>query len=412
MLNILFVIGICIAGVVLYLIMSQYYVTEEYRLEEISRDVNNENKSISRKIKGSYIDVFCENEKVRIICENGNWYYNKNGDKTSIKYDESIPIGNTQIRIVKRKKGGGAAIMALVATCVITVLLLYQQGIEIINNSEIKQNSETDRLLAEEDIKSDISDKDDSYIHESEDLGISDKMNDIPLNNTEVDWDQVQDNGKGMYSLSEEPSEFGFNATQNQKSIDWKEVKESGVDFALIHIGSRSYGKDRTGGEEDLNLDIKFHENMQGAIDNNIKVGTTFYSQACSEEEMEQEIEFMMEAIGNYKLEYPIGISLDREESRRASILSNEECINLIKYFCTRITEEGYVPMIMGREEWYDDFEKGEFDKYLKLVSGENPPSNDMKNCIIWQYKEDAKGVIEGIDDNTAVMLYLSGYNN
>ena len=69
----------------------------------------------------------------------------------------------------------------------------------------------------------------------------------------------------------------GIDVSKYQKNIDWKKVKESGVEFAIIRCGYRGYGS----GE--ILMDPYFEQNISGALKNGIKVVA-----ACSERKVEE----------------------------------------------------------------------------------------------------------------------------
>lgn len=435
MFEVIFFLVICILTGIFYLVIREFYISNEYRLEEVG---NANTRALSKKIKGVYIDVSCNGEEVRIFRENDNWYYKKNNKRQKIKYNEPIEIGRKEFLITKKIKKGGFLVFLPLLISLLTISFLYYQGISIINSAEENINDESDLMQVEDEInlntqevnnedeENRLEDKSETVeeiriteksehktiaIDDHEDIHtIVMKYDDLFQYDVMVDWESCQESGNMRYYLVNGQSETGLNATHYQGTIDWEKVKADGVDFSLIHIGARLYGTDRNGGSEDLRLDSKCKENMGEALANNIKVGATFYSQAINKEEMDQEIEMIIQAVEGYNLDYPIGISLNREEKNRANILSDEEYIDLIKYFCIRIFEKGYTPMILGREEWFYQFPEETFEGYLKLVASKNPPS-DIQNCIIWGYEENSMGAVDGVGKNLYVSLYLSGYD-
>ncbi len=227
----------------------------------------------------------------------------------------------------------------------------------------------------------------------------------IEENGKVIDWEwgyeENTDNTRRF--LKNSPSELGITVSQYQGDIDWEKAKADGVDFAIIRVGSRGY----VGGK--LRSDSKFKENMDGVSANDIKAGVYFFSQAINQDEMEEEINEILKAIEGYSLDYPIGIELDCLENYRTYELSTpehqKEYIDLIKYFCTRIEQKGYAPMIVGQLDWFQQFPDDTFDEFYKWVySADSAPSN-IDNCVIWTYYENSLGVIDGIDTNVSVGL-------
>ena len=61
------------------------------------------------------------------------------------------------------------------------------------------------------------------------------------------------------------------------ETIDWQQVKESGIEFVIVRLGYRAYGESGA-----LVEDAMFEQNVQGALDAGLEVGVYFFSQAVS----------------------------------------------------------------------------------------------------------------------------------
>lgn len=386
------------------IIISRYHISTKYIIYVI--EGNNRKRLTS--IRGNFIDISYDEERVRIYKADGIWYCQRGDNKNeALDYNKSFFIGSKEFALSQEEKQGGFWVSIPLIISALTVIILFYQGYRSMNyidnnkndNSVSKTTEESDYLSSSEDIVEQTASDDRS---ESLSIDVTEEA-DFQYNHV-VDWTSYRDDGKSRRSLVNCPSEMGLNATKYQGNIDWEKVKSDGIDFALIHIGSRGYETGK------LRLDEMFEKNIKGAIANGIKVGTTFYSQAITKEEIDEEVDLMIHAVKDYELEYPIGISLNRDMGCRARELSDEQYVELLKYFCIRVEQAGYTPMIMGREEWYYQFEKSTFAGYLKLVASEKAPSSDIDNCIIWGYEENSIGVVNGINDNLNVSIYLSGY--
>ncbi len=250
----------------------------------------------------------------------------------------------------------------------------------------------------------------DKNIQEGGNIGVEEQsLEENDKKSDEIDWAWEYEGSVDdmrLY-LKNTPSELGIDVSKYQETIDWERVKADGIDFAIIRIGSRGYKYGN------ISLDSKFNENMIGATANGIKTGVYFYSQAINQEEMEEEICEILKAIEGYSLDYPIGIELvcEGNDYRTYTLSTKEyqkEYIDLIKYFCTRIEQNGHIPMIYGPMEWFQQFPTGTFDEYYKWVYSSELAPNNIENCVVWQYKRDTRGIIDGI---THVSIDLSVYN-
>lgn len=427
----IFVTVIFLIGCFFYLSVSKYYTNKQYILMEVDGD----NKKI--KIRGNYIDITYGGEHVRIEKKlEDKWCYINNEGEKSLKNGETFQIGNKKFKIkTKETKGGFWALFPLIITLA-TICLLYQQGRKIINNENehnkfaeenatlqddnkggsIINNENENNNIAEEkseyptqqnenigditDNKETITD-DEVGINDKDIHSIVQKYDVIFQNNISINWNAYVIDENMRRSLSDNFSEAGISISEYQGIIDWKKVKSDDINYAIIRVGSRGY----KGGS--LRMDSKFKENVDGAIANNIKLGAYFFSQAINQKEMDEEIEMILQSLKGYAVDYPIGIGFERKDNYRTNDLSDKESIELIKYFCIRMKQNGYTPMIMGTEKWFLEFPDKTFDGYLKLVSSKKSISNKINNCIIWEYEENAEGV-NGI--NGKFELSVSGY--
>ena len=125
----------------------------------------------------------------------------------------------------------------------------------------------------------------------------------IPYYDINVNTYKLQDfkagsNGTIVYEGGD--SFVGINVNSQMGAIDWAQVKQSGVDFALIRVGWRG----KTNGN--IVLDSNFQANIEGALAAEIPVGVYFYSKAVTTEEAEAEATFVLEQIRNYQVTWPI----------------------------------------------------------------------------------------------------------
>ena len=166
------------------------------------------------------------------------------------------------------------------------------------------------------------------------------KKNDIDNNKL-----KVLENGEIEYSEENSVSIKGIDVSKYQGNVDWKKVAEDGVEYAFIRVGCRGYGSSGT-----LIKDEKFHQNVKGALEQGIKVGTYFFTQAITTEEALAEAELVLKELGDYEITYPVAIDVERiqNEKARQDALTAEERTEICKVFCEKIKEAGYDVMIYG----------------------------------------------------------------
>lgn len=217
------------------------------------------------------------------------------------------------------------------------------------------------------------------------------KHNSLSVENIKAD----EETGEITYrNGSETISRKGIDVSKFQGGIDWKSVKEDGVEYAFIRLGIRGYES----GE--IVIDETFEDNVKGALKQNIDVGVYFFTQAVNEEEILEEADFVIENLEDYPINYPVVIDVEQVDSFKARTkdLTAAERTKLIITFCEKIKEAGYTPMIYGNlktfvlmlditqleayEKWYAYYSTDEFYYPYEFS--------------IWQYSD--KGKVAGID--------------
>ena len=164
---------------------------------------------------------------------------------------------------------------------------------------------------------------------------------DIPTSTLKPD-DFSQENGVITYNAGE--STVGIQVNSQKGEIDWTQVAQSGVDFAMVRVGWRQYDSGR------IMLDETFEANITGATQAGLPVGVYFFSKAITDAEAEEEATFVLEQIRDYQISYPVAViwEYDRkddgtiDESRRTVRCNGEQVTGFIDTFCGKMSAAGY----------------------------------------------------------------------
>lgn len=140
----------------------------------------------------------------------------------------------------------------------------------------------------------------------------------------------------------------GIDVSKYQKNIDWKKVKESGVEFAIIRCGYRGYGS----GE--ILMDPYFEQNISGALKNGIKVGIYFFSAAINESEAREEARWVVNVISKYRITYPVAYDFESFGLGRLQGLTAKDITNNANAFLSYIRSSGYTPMMYASKNAYN----------------------------------------------------------
>ena len=199
-------------------------------------------------------------------------------------------------------------------------------------------------------------------------------------------------------------SRIGIDVSEFQgEDIDWKQVRGSGIEFAIIRLGYRAYGE--TG---ELVLDDMFDRNVQGALDAGLDVGVYFFSQAVTPGEAVEEAEFVLEHIRGYEIDGPVVYDTEeiKGDTARTDNNTRQEFTNYCKVFCDTIKHSGYDPMIYANMKWMAftlDMEQ------LTDYSFWYADYHDVPQCPydyeIWQYSE--TGAVPGINANVDLNVWF-----
>lgn len=187
-------------------------------------------------------------------------------------------------------------------------------------------------------------------------------------------------------------SHKGIDVSKYQGKIDWKAVKEDGVEYAFIRLGLRGYESGK------IVIDEYFKQNMRGANDAGVKAGVYFFTQAITVEEAQEEAAFVIKQLADYDVPYPVVFDVEMivGGNGRANNLSKEERTDICVAFCEAIKEAGYIPMIYGNVKCFTKMvDMARLEDYEKWYAFYGDYMYFPYEVSMWQYTE--KGSVKGI---------------
>ena len=210
------------------------------------------------------------------------------------------------------------------------------------------------------------------------------------------------DRNNYLYCLRQD-SWPGVDVSAFQGTIDWEKVAASGIKFAMVRLGYRGYGKAGRMVEDEY---AKI--NLEGAKEAGLQVGAYFFSQALSIEEADEEIEFMMNILGDFPLDMPIILDWEQitVEGSRTTRMDARTLTDIQLHFCKTVTEMGYQPMIYFN--WYQStrlmylHELEEYPFWLALYQDRMTYPYRVE---MWQYTD--KGRVPGIAGDVDINVYM-----
>lgn len=198
----------------------------------------------------------------------------------------------------------------------------------------------------------------------------------------------------------------GIDVSEFKGDIDWNAVRNSGVRFAMVRAGF---------GSSIENTDLQFANNMNGALANDIPVGSYWFSYAYTVEMARNEARVFMEVLAPYrgKMKYPLSFDWEEDSDRYARengvIPSRTLITDMAIAFMQELEAGGWYAMnYTNLDYYYNKFEMDRltaFDLWLADYNG----TPDIK-CGMQQTEDNGSidGISGGVDTNIAYKDYPS----
>lgn len=193
----------------------------------------------------------------------------------------------------------------------------------------------------------------------------------------------------------------GIDISSHNGTIDMEKVKKSGIEFIILRMG---YGKNSN------QIDKRFYENYNKALEFQIPVGVYLYSYALNIESGLEEANFVLNVVKDLKLEYPIFIDMEDADGYKAkNNVSYSTCIDICEKFCDQIEKSGYYTGIYANLDWLNNkINDSRLDRFDKWVAQWSNKCTYKKDFGLWQYS--SRGIISGINGYVDLNYSLKDY--
>ena len=194
----------------------------------------------------------------------------------------------------------------------------------------------------------------------------------------------------------------GIDVSEFNGDIDWEKVKADGIEFVFIRMGYRGYG------EGDIYEDATFAANLAGAQAAGLDVGIYFFAQAVSEEEAEEEAQYIIDRLGGTELQMPIVYDVEpiRTDDARTDKVTGKQFTKNTKAFCKKIEENGYEAGYYANLKWeVFMLDMRELTDYTMWYAGYADQPQTAYDFQIWQYTD--QGAVDGVPTNVDMDLQL-----
>lgn len=205
----------------------------------------------------------------------------------------------------------------------------------------------------------------------------------------------------------------GIDVSAYNGTINWGNVKRSGIDFAMIRVGYRGYGK-----AGNFREDANFRTNIKAANQLDLPVGIYFVTQAITEAEAIEEANWVLDKIKEYKLQYPIAIDIEEpglespSDIPRTQNLDKNTRTYLASVFCKTIQNAGYTPIIYTNLNWAYNYlnmtDLSQYDTWIARHREINLGPGYKWDYSMWQYS--STGTVNGILGNVDLNICYKKY--
>lgn len=183
-------------------------------------------------------------------------------------------------------------------------------------------------------------------------------------------------------------TKIGIDVSKWQGDIDWKKVKNSGVEFAMIRVGTQG------GFEKDNYLDKYFVNNIENALKEDILVGIYFYSYATTKEEALSQAKWVLEQVKEYELNLPVVFDWESWGKFNSLDLNLYEITEVQETFLDEIKKSGYKTARYGSKNYLTY--AWQESEHLTWLAHYTNATNYEGEYFMWQLCNN--GVVPGID--------------
>lgn len=190
----------------------------------------------------------------------------------------------------------------------------------------------------------------------------------------------------------------GIDVSVYQGDIDWKNVKNSGIEFAIIKAG---------GSDSGFYTDSKFEQNYRNAKAVGMPVGAYYFvgSGCISKTDGIADAKRFLEIIKGKTFEYPVYIDLEATSPSNRNG-ATEACIG----FCETMENAGYYCGIYASDVsgFNDRLDLSRLSKFDKWVARYGSKPVVVKSYGIWQKSDSGRisGISGNVDLDEAYMDY------
>ena len=184
-------------------------------------------------------------------------------------------------------------------------------------------------------------------------------------------------------------TKIGIDISRWQGKIDYKQVKESGIEFVMIRVGSEN-------AEGKFFVDPMFEEYIEGFNEVGIPVGIYYYSYADTIEHAKKEAKWVIKQIKKYKVDLPVVYDWENWNNYYEFKVSFHHLSEIANTFLSTVEEAGYEGMLYSSKYYLENiWEKPKYKVWLAHYTEQTTYEGEY---MIWQLCDN--GYVPGVNEN------------
>ncbi len=196
-----------------------------------------------------------------------------------------------------------------------------------------------------------------------------------------------------------ENTQIGIDISKWQGDVDFYALKEAGVEFVIIRVGSsKGIGKERF-------VDSKFEQNITRANEAGIPVGIYYYSYANSSKSAIADAKWILKQIKGYQVDLPIAFDWENWSNYNEYHLSFYKLTKMAEDYLDVFKDADYDGMLYSSKTYLENiWLKTNYDKWLAHYVDNTTYEGDYS---FWQLCDN--GRVDGINGDVDIDIrYLN----
>ena len=195
-----------------------------------------------------------------------------------------------------------------------------------------------------------------------------------------------------LKSYKNENTSIGIDVSRWQGNIDFKKVKDAGIEFVIMRMGYQKDDKDN------YEKDMKFDEYYKQAKEVGLDVSVYVYTNASTPEGATKAAKWIVDNLDGDKLDLPIGYDFEDWHDFNSYHMSLHTLGENYKAFAKTLQDNGYDAMLYSSKFYLENVWSNYGDANIWLAHYIDQTTYQGE-YMLWQMTDEGK--IDGITENT-----------